>query len=439
MPVAIKLGQFRPLIAVRDGIALAMPLIIIGSIFLVLSSFPITVWTTWLATTQFNGVTIAAIFTKIVNGSFGLLGLVSAFGIASSLAEQHQTDGKSAGIIALASFFVVTPSIFTSGKVVSQGMPYTYLGSRGLFVAILLGLFTGWAFQWFIRHHIEIKLPDSVPPAVSKSFSALIPGTVIIALCGVVYASLTWTGLGNIHDSLLNILSKPLGSLSDTLVGTIIAIFLNSAFWFVGIHGGSVVNTILSPMWLMNTDANRKLFEAHHLSIANGGHIIAQPFIDNFVFMGGSGATLGLVLVLALLTMTKKASEQTKVLTPITLTPGLFNINEPTMFGIPVVLNTTLIIPFVLAPIVNAITTYTAMSIGWVPLCNGAVVPWTMPPLISGFLATNSLSGSLIQLVNIILDILIYLPFVTTLNREQRLREAGETENEILATETNSK
>ncbi|WKF85264.1 PTS sugar transporter subunit IIC [Lacticaseibacillus pantheris] len=427
MPVAVKLGSFKPLIAIRDGITLAMPLIMIGSFFLILGNFPITAWTNWITNTSLQGVTVADIFSKINNGSFGLLGMVAAFGIASSYAEQYETDGKSAGIIAVASFFVVTPSVMSADKVPLEGMPYGYLGSKGLFIAIIIGLLAGGIFQWFINHNIQIHMPEEVPPAVAQSFSALIPGAVIIAMFGAVYALFTWTGLGNVHDILLHVFAKPLGLLSDTLGGTVVAILLNSLFWFVGIHGGNVVNSIIQPLWLMNTDANRLLFKAGKLSLDHGGHIITQPFMDNFVYMGGGGATIGLVLCIAFLVARRRASKQLEVLAPLTVTPGLFNINEPTMFGLPVVLNMATIIPFIIAPIVNAVTTYTAMKTGLVSLCTGAVVPWTMPPVISGFLATNSWTGSALQIVNIILDVLIYLPFMIALNRQQKAQELGTT------------
>lgn len=429
-PIAVKLGQFKFLIAVRDGITVAMPLIIAGSIFTILSILPIPGYVELLNSIKFQDITLAAIFGKITNGSFGILGLMACFGVVSSYAEQYKTDGKSAGVIAIASFFVVTPSVFaTQGKLQVEGMPYTYLGSKGLFIAIIIGLSTGWLFQWFINNNIQIHMPETVPPAVSRSFSALIPGVVIIALWGIIYGIFQWTGLGNIHDLLLHLLSKPLGLLGDTLVGTMVIVCLNGAFWFAGIHGG-VVSTILSPIWLMNTDANRLLFKAGKLSLAHGGHIITQPFIDNFVFMGGSGATIGLVLGIGILVLMKRASKQLEVLAPLTIVPGMFNINEPTMFGIPIVLNISLLIPFALAPVVNTVTTYIAMSICLVPLCDGAVIPWAMPPIISGFLATNSIAGSILQVVNIIIDILIYLPFLMVLNKQQVLEEAGKLEKQ---------
>lgn len=389
MPVAAKIGNFKPLIAVRDGIAMAMPLIIVGSLFMIINSFPAPGWSDWLAKTAVHGVSIAQILAKITNGSFGIMGLIAAFGIAWSYANQRKTDGVSAGIISASVFFILIPSIMSSDKVPVEGFPYTYLGSRGLFVAIIVGLITGWIFQWFINHNIQIKMPETVPPAVAKSFSALIPGAVVIAIAGCVYQLFTWAGWGNIHDVIMNILAKPLGALGDTLIGTLVSILLVSLFWFVGIHGG---------------------------------HIITQPFIDNFVYMGG-GATIGLVLCIGYLVWRKRASKQSEVLAPLTIVPGLFNINEPTMFGLPVVMNLMLIIPFILAPMINAITTYIAMNLGLVPLCNGTVITWTMPPLISGFLATGSIAGSILQLINIVLDVLIYMPFMSALNKRQLMEE----------------
>lgn len=266
-------------------------------------------------------------------------------------------------------------------------------------------------------------MPATVPPAVAKSFSALIPGAAVIAIAGCVYWLFAWTGWGNIHDVIMNILAKPLGALGDTLIGTLVSIILLSLFWFVGIHGGNVVNTAMQPIWLMQTDANRVLNQAGNLDLAHDGHIVTQPFIDNFVYMGGGGATIGLVLCIGYLVWRKRASKQNKVLAPLTIVPGLFNINEPTMFGLPVVMNLLLIIPFMIAPMVNAITTYFAMNLGLVPLCNGTVIPWTMPPIISGFLATGSIAGSILQVINIILDILIYLPFIAALNKRQLIEE----------------
>lgn len=419
LPIASKLGANKVLIAIRDGITLSMPLIIIGSLFLVIASFPIEAWTTWLTT-----IGVDSYLWKGVDSSFGLMGLVASFGVAYSYARQHKVDGVSAGIIALSSFIVVTP--FVTGEN-GAGIPVGYMGSKGLFVAMVLGIISALIFQWFIKHNIQIKLPDAVPPAVARSFSALIPGAAIITLWLVVFGVLDKMSIANIHDLLGKILGVPLGLIGNNIFGTIIAILLNSMFWFVGIHGGNVVNSILNPIWLMNSDANRLIFQAD--SAAHLPNIITAQFMDNFVYMGGGGATLGLVIVIAIIARKKNASKISKTMAPLTLTPGLFNINEPAMFGLPIVMNVSLLIPFILAPIANAIISYAAMATGLVAKTTGIAVSWTMPPIISGFLTTGGhISGAVLQVVCIAVDILIYWLFYKSVEKQNLALESQEVE-----------
>lgn len=426
LPIAAKLGSNKILISIRDGITLSMPLIIIGSLFMIIASFPIKVWTDWL-----TAVGIDTYLWKGVDSSFGLMGLITSFGVANSLARQNKVDGVSAGIISLSSFIVVTP--FVTGEA-GSGITVGYMGSKGLFVAMIIGIISALIFNWFIKRNIQIKLPDTVPPAVAKSFSALIPGAAIITLWLVVFAVLDKMNIGNIHDIMMIVLGGPLGLLGNNIFGTIIAILLNSLFWFVGIHGGNVVNSILQPIWLMNSDANRLLFQAD--SAAHLPNIITLPFIDNFVYMGGGGATIGLVIAIAIIARRKNASKMTKAMAPLTLTPGIFNINEPTMFGLPIVMNVSLIIPFILAPIANAVISYSAMASGLVARTTGITVSWTMPPIISGFLTTgNHISGAVLQLVCIIVDVAIYWFFYKAVEKQNLALEsieADEANNSIV-------
>ncbi|WP_436965943.1 PTS sugar transporter subunit IIC [Staphylococcus shinii] len=364
---------------------------------------------------------------KAVNGTFGLMGLVASFGVAHSIARQYNTDGVSAGIISMSAFLVVTPKVMTGGKTPEEAIPQMYMGSQGLFVALIVGIISGLIFQWFINRNIRIKMPDQVPPAVSKSFSALIPGAVIIIMWLIIYTLLDNLPFGNIHELIVNTLGVPLSLMGGTLIGTIILVGLNSAFWFVGIHGANVVNAVMQPIWLKNIDENRLAYQADpHGELP---HIITQPFIDNFVFMGGGGSTIGLVIVIAILAFKKRSSKITKTMAPLTLMPGIFNINEPTLFGLPVVLNVRLIVPFILAPMINATITYFAMASGLVHLTNGTAMPWTIPPIISGFLATGHYSGSVVQMVCIIVDILLYYPFYRTMEKYNLQLEQKEAEN----------
>lgn len=410
LPVAARLGNNKALVSIRDGITLTIPLLLIGSLLMVIASFPIPGWEKYL-----GDIGVADYLWKGVDSSFGLLGLVASFGIAYFMARQYKVDGIPAGIVSLSSFITVTP--FITGEA-GAGMPTAFMASKGLFVAMILGLINGYIYQWFINHNIQIKMPDGVPPAVSKSFSAIIPGAVTIVGWLIVYATLDKLSLPNLHEIAQGALGGPLGLLGNNVIGLLILIFLNSSFWFVGLHGGNVVNAVMKPLWLANLDANKVAYQTGE-TLPN---IFTSVFMDNFVFIGGGGATIGLVLALGYLAHKKKASKQLKTLAPITVIPGLFNINEPAMFGVPIVLNTLLLVPFILAPMFNLLVAWGAMASGLVPLTY-TDPGWTMPPVISGLLATGSISGSLLQIVLIVLDVLLYLPFVIAIEKRFKLLE----------------
>ena len=411
MPVASKMASNKFLIAIRDGITLAMPLLIIGSLLMVIATgFAIPPLEKWL-----GDMGIATYLWKGSDSSFGLIGLVASFGIAYSLTKQYNVDGVPSGIVSLSTFILFTP--FVIGEA-GNGMPTTYMAAQGLFVAIVLGLINGWVYQWFINHNIQIKMPDSVPPAVSKSFSAILPGATLIVGWLIVYGVLDAFKLPNLHMIAKTVLGTPLGLLGNNIIGVVILVMCCSGLWFVGLHGGNIVNKIMEPIWLTNLGENAEAFKAGE----NLQHIFTTPFIDNFVYIGGAGATIGLVLALAWMARRKNASKQAKTLTPITVVPGLFNINEPTMFGIPVVLNILLLIPFVVAPVVNLIISYLSMASGLVPLTYTAP-GWTTPPVISGFLATGSIRASILQIILVVADILLYLPFVAAVEKRFKADE----------------
>ncbi|HEV2649033.1 TPA: PTS sugar transporter subunit IIC [Streptococcus pneumoniae] len=410
LPVAARLGNNKALVSIRDGITLTIPLLLIGSLLMVIASFPIPGWEKYL-----GDIGVADYLWKGVDSSFGLLGLVASFGIAYFMARQYKVDGIPAGIVSLSSFITVTP--FIRGEA-GAGMPTAFMASKGLFVAMILGLINGYIYQWFINHNIQIKMPDGVPPAVSKSFSAIIPGAVTIVGWLIVYATLDKLSLPNLHEIAQVALGGSLGLLGNNVIGLLILIFLNSSFWFVGLHGGNVVNAVMKPLWLANLDANKVAYQTGE-TLPN---IFTSVFMDNFVFIGGGGATIGLVLALGYLAHKKKASKQLKTLAPITVIPGLFNINEPAMFGVPIVLNILLLVPFILAPMFNLLVAWGAMASGLVPLTY-TDPGWTMPPVISGLLATGSISGSLLQIVLIVLDVLLYLPFVIAIEKRFKLLE----------------
>ncbi|WP_243148634.1 PTS sugar transporter subunit IIC [Oenococcus sicerae] len=427
IPIGSKLAQNKVLSAMRDGIAAVMPIVMVGSLALIIKNFPTPganggVWATWLAG---DGAWLSDWLLKLYYGTFMIIGIVAAFGIAYHLAKELGADGLSAGVISFASFVITTPYMFGTStpwsltaksvkvtNLAEQGMSFNFTGANGLFPAILIGLFTGYVFAWFVKRHITIKMPDTVPPAVANSFVALIPGLVILTFWDIVQTLLARTDFKSLSQILTIWLQKPLSAFGGSLFGVIVVATLTSLFWFVGVHGGNITGAIMSPVYLSMMGANAKAYAAHQTM----PNIVTQPFMDLFVYLGGGGATLGLVIAITLFSHSK----QLKTLKPLTMVPGIFNINEPTMFGIPVVLNVYLILPFIVVPIMNALIAFTAMQSGIVAMTNGAVMPWTTPPIISGFLATGGhISGSILQVVLIVLDTLVWLPFMKITDKRQ--------------------
>ena len=397
-PFGEKVGNQRHLKALREGIMVAMPLIMIGSIFVLIASFPVSGWVEWLAAHGQMDV----LLNKTVNTTFGLVGLFTSFGVAYRLAQSYEVDGPSAGVLAMASFLLVTPNIFSPEN--AAGIPFGYMGGKGLFAAIIVAMISTEIYRFFIQKDIVIKMPGNVPEVVGRSFSTIIPGTVIIIFFMIVYKVLEVTGLGNLHNLLAVILGKPLGLIGGTLIGTFVAVLLNSIFWFCGVNGGQVVGAVMNPVWLEAADANRLALQAGE-QLHN---IITAPFMDLFVYIGGGGATIGLALCL----MFFSKSKEFKTLGKISGIPALFNINTAILFSFPTVLNPIMLVPFILTPITNAVITYFAMKVGLVALTTGITLPWTTPPIVGGFLATGGhLSGAILQVVLVAVSFLIYYPF----------------------------
>ncbi|MED4227194.1 PTS cellobiose transporter subunit IIC [Neobacillus cucumis] len=423
MPFAGKLAAQRHLQALRDGIILAMPMIIIGSIFLILGYLPIPGYADFMART-FGDQWLAKL-TYPTDATFNMMGLIAAFGIAYRLAEKYGLDGITSGVISLCAFLLATPFNvpFTpegakTAVEVGGAIPVAYMGSKGLFVAILIGLFSTEVYRFIVKKNIVIKMPDGVPPAVSKSFVALIPGLVVVLIVWVLRLIVEHFGISSIHDIVSLVLGKPLGLLGGSLWGMIIAVFLVQLLWSAGLHGSNIVGGVMQPIWLAATGENMEAYKAGH----ELPHIITQQFYEVFVNIGGSGATFGLVVIM----MMWSKSLQMKQLGKLAFPPGAFMINEPIIFGMPIVMNALMIIPFFLAPIANVILTYVGMDLGWVAKPAGIAIPWTTPPLIGGYLATGGhISGAVMQLVSIVADFFIYLPFYKMWDKQLFNQENG--------------
>ncbi|QTN00708.1 PTS cellobiose transporter subunit IIC [Sediminibacillus dalangtanensis] len=404
MPVAGKMAEQRHLKAIRDGIIAVMPLLIIGSIFLIISSPPIPSWAEFMS--QY-----APVLNIPVNATFGLLGLIAVFSIAYNLAVSYEMDGLSAGVLAIAAFFVATP-LSEEGNI-----PLNLMGSEGLFIAILLAIFTVEVYRFFEKRNIVIRMPDSVPPSVWRAFTALIPGAAIIAIVWGIDLLLKASFDLSLHGVVGAVLREPLQMAGGSLWGAIIAIILIHLLWSFGIHGISVVASVMAPIWYSLTEEN----VAAHQAGEELPNIIGQPFMAIWWAVGGSG----MAFALTLLFVWRARSKHLKGLGRGSIGASFFNISEPVIFGAPVVMNPLLFIPFILAPLAVGIVTYFSMSLGLVGKPY-VIVPWTTPPPISGILTTGDWRGGVLMLFNILMAMVIYYPFFRLYDKQLLAEEQNE-------------
>lgn len=421
VPVANKVASQRHVVAIKDGIIMTMPLTITGSIFLILNFLPIPGYKELLTESG-----IGEYFSYIGSGCFGIIALVATLGVAYRLSNGYNMGelAISNTIIAMASYFVTLMPTIKDGR-----LDLNYLGSSSLFTGVIIALVSVEIVRKIVSRGMVISLPDSVPPAISKTFMALIPAIITITFWGVLSALITNTGFKNLHDAVNIVVGMPLRFVGTSLFGQLFAVFMIMALWCAGIHGSTIVEGIMNPIWLENMLHNAQLAGSGVENLAsNGFRFTTEAFRDITINIGGSGSTLGLVLLMIFMSKSKQMKEVGK----LSITPSLFNINEPVIFGAPIVMNPILIIPFILNPIIITIITWFLMKwdIVKVPF---AAVPWTTPPVISGFLSSGfSVSVAILTIFSIILSMIIYYPFFKIYDKQLMEQEDIENEGESL-------
>ncbi len=260
-------------------------------------------------------------------------------------------------------------------------------------------------------------MPDGVPPTVTKSFTAIIPGFVVIILIWLLRLLVeNLTSFDSFHSLIQTILAQPLTNLGTSFAGTLLVFVIINLLWCIGLHGSIIANSVMLPIWLQLTSENAA-------SLAAGEPVknIVSAEFRYLIFVGGSGATLGLAI--AMLFFAK--SKQLKQLGKLSIGPGIFGINEPILFGFPVVFNPIMWIPFLIMPILTVLITYLSMQWGLISKPIGVLPPGTTPPLIGGYLMTGNISGSILQLVILILSFFVYYPFFK-ISDNQKLKEEQE-------------
>lgn len=419
MPVANRIGTQRHMTAIRKGIIATMPLTIVGSFFTILLNIPIE--------------SIAAViepYREILDIPFrytvGILALYATFGIASSLAKSYRLDSLTAGILALMSFLIVaappTRILEDMGEVTAgRYINIANLGSGSLFGAIVTAIISVEIYRFFIEKKITIRMPDGVPPEVTNSFVALIPGAVILIFFWIIRHMLGFDLNGFLSQLLMPLKGVLAG---NSLFGGLLTVFLICFFWVLGIHGPAIMGPVIRPFWDISIAENIDAFNAGTSAHAMP-NIFTEQFLQWFVWIGGAGTTLALVVLFMF-----SKSKYLKSLGRLSILPGLFNINEPMIFGAPVVMNPVLGIPFILAPLVTTTLSYILTVSGVVPMMV-ARLPFAMPAPIAVWMSTNwSVAAGLLVIGNFLITLAIYYPFFKVFEKQQLAREAEEQAKE---------
>ncbi|EGT4160192.1 PTS sugar transporter subunit IIC, partial [Clostridioides difficile] len=348
MPVAAKISNQRHMRAVRAGIIATLPLTIVGSFFTILLNIPIDAYMDFIAPFK-------AILDIPFRYTVGFLSLYATFGIASSLAKSYDLDTTGVGMLAVMAFLVSTivPTqvVEPVGGVIEAGrwMDMAKLNSPSLFGAIVTSLITVEIYRFMKEKNITIKMPAGVPVEVSNSFTALLPTAVILMLFWVIRHILGF----DISVALSAMLSPLKGFLSgNSLGGGLLTVFLITLFWVLGIHGPAIMGPVIRPIWDMSIAENITAF-TEGVSAHAMPNIFTEQFLQWYVWIGGAGATLALVVMFMF-----SKSQYLKSLGRLGFLPGLFNINEPIIFGAPIVMNPILGIPFIIGPIIMTILSY---------------------------------------------------------------------------------
>ena len=403
-PLAGKLGSNRYLAVLRDAFMLSFPLTMFGSIVVVLNNLPF--WSDDLKGT------LGGLFGNGQNATMSIMTIFVTFGIGYYLTRSYDEDGVFGGAVSLASYLILTPFNFTTaeGAEVSGALSLDRLGAKGMFIGMLAAFIAAEIYVRITKKGIVIKMPEGVPDAVARSFASLIPAISTLTVFLLLNALVSGVFTTNLHDVIYTVIQKPLVGLGSGLPATLLSLFFVQILWFFGLHGQIIVNSVMDPIWNTLALENLDAFKAGEAL----PHIITKPFMETFtVGLGGSGMTLMVVILIAFV----MKSRQMKDIGRLAIGPGLFNVNEPVIFGLPIVLNASILIPWVLTPLIVTTINYFSMASGLVPAPTGVTVPWTVPLFFSGMMATNSLMGGLLQLIDVAIVGVMWYPFLKVVDK----------------------
>lgn len=416
VPFSTKVSQNRYIQAIGGGAMSLMAIILVGSIFNLLNTLPFDPYKEFLANSGLGGV-----FQAIYDAAMNYMGLFMVASVARGAAKSFGHDELVIEnmFLALMGYLILVP--LTANDAGDSLANLNYLGSRGAFMAFITALLTTKIHIAVVERGLTIKMPAGVPDSVGKTFTAIIPGFFCAVAFGIIRLAFGFTSYGNVIDAVYTVLQTPLAGLTGSLPGFIVIILVAQLLWFVGVHGSYTVLPILFPIWFSYLPDN--------MAAAAAGEAI--PHIWNismydFACNGGCGCTLGLVIVMALFARSQRYKQFSKLVVPC----GIFNINEPVVFGLPLMYNFTFIIPFMITPILSLLLAYFAIQTGIMPAPTGIIGVSSMPIIAYG-LMQGSWKIAVYQVVATLMSAAIWFPFFKVADKQALAEEQAAAEESL--------
>lgn len=414
------MNSSKLLLCIRSSLIMLIPVLLIGSIALMLKSFPIDAYQEFIG--SFCHGVIANFFSLIYSATFGVLSVYVCISISICYTQQIGKDNRHTlgpMIASLVAFFIISGT-FEDGTLNTES-----LGASGMFTAVLGSMFASWLYDILSKKmKRSMRLFTEGDDEVFRNTLMALAPTAVVAIAAAVVNSVSLVVFkgNNLHMAFsygLEFIFEDLGrNLGSVLLFEFVAHFL----WFFGIHGNNVLEPVCQKLFASAMNENQQLLAMG----MEATEIHSKTFLDVFVNMGGSGSVMCLLIAIMVFSH-RKSNRKLGVMAAI---PGFFNISELITFGLPIVFNPIFIIPYLLVPMAIAITSTLAVEIGLVPIAVNHV-EWTTPILWSGYLATDSIAGTLLQVVNLIIGTLIYAPFVRIFDKEM-IRDANRKMDQLV-------
>lgn len=418
LSISSKVETNKYLGSIKEAFTMFVPFIIVGSFgsmlnILVSGANGLAQWVPWLSN-------LSPAFTAINFVTISCMSLPIAFLIGYKLAEKENLPQLESGLIGLLSYLAVCPNTISTvveglkDPVVVNGLGAGVIGAQGLFVSMIMSMVAVKFFGLLTNiDAIKIKMPDSVPTGIARSFNILIPIFIIITAFSV-GGCLFNTFTGNyLNVWIYNIIQLPLQALANTTGGILVLALANQLFWFLGIHGGMVIEGVRGPLSAAGLAENISAVQAGGVAT----NILTRGFWTSFVVVGGGGITLSLLI--AIFIFSKR--EDHKSIAKFSLIPGIYGINEPVVFGLPLVLNPIFAIPFILNSVIAAFIAVVATNIGFLT-CGVLDCPPGLPVFVTGFISYG-IHGIIVQAIILIVTFIIWVPFVLMSNKQAKLEQ----------------